>query len=75
MQLVPKIDSRIRWPEDVARIVHVMADRGYAVTPAHAQRIYEAWSEEEYCAGWLGLTPDDEKLAAIILSYATKVTE
>ena len=56
----------IRHPEDVARIRKVLARWGYAASDPDIQDAYHAWSEDNWCAGWLALPEDDDALRRVV---------
>lgn len=62
--------EKIRYPEDVARLVSAANDAGYEISDTVAQWAWEEYSHCECCAGWLGLRNEtDENLVEILLRY------
>jgi len=49
------------FPEDIDRIIKVMADHYYEVTRDQAKALWEEHSED-YAAGWLVMPAKDEDL-------------
>lgn len=72
MELKPvklKNGVEIRWPEDVARIIRILAERGYSASGMDAQGLWENYSEDYYAAGWIDMPDDDETVWAAIKDY------
>ena len=59
------------YPEDVKRIVEVLKEKDIEVNPNEAEDIWDLYSDD-YCAQWLGLPSDDEKVFEIVIEYAKK---
>lgn len=58
------------FPEDIDRLVRVVATAGWTITPEDAALAWETFSEDEYCASWIGLTGyEDTRLADIVIRY------
>jgi hypothetical protein len=47
--------TKIRYPDDVKRIVKAFINNGMEITPDDAHNAWEDYSDEVYCAGWMGL--------------------
>lgn len=62
------------FPEDIARIIRILAERGHTLTPKQAADAWEAYSET-YFAGWLVLPEKDEDVASLILLYVNQPKE
>lgn len=53
----------VRYPEDCQRIIKVLETVGFSVSPHEAERLWDDYSSEVYCAGWMGLyTISDEEI-------------
>lgn len=63
--------SGYSFPEDIIRIKKVMRDKGIELTTEEADELWGIHSDD-YCACWLRLPSDDEKLAEIIIETAKK---
>ena len=50
--------DEIRYPEDVAKLKQAMFEAGFVRTDFAVQSLYEDFSEDEYAAGWMSLTPE-----------------
>lgn len=59
------------YPEDVRRIVHVLASQGYFISPSDAEKAWEEYSES-ICAGWLFLPDKDVDLISLITPYLSE---
>lgn len=59
------------FPEDIIRIKNVMKTKGVELTTEEADELWNIHSDD-YCAQWLGLPDDDEKLVEIIIEAAKK---
>lgn len=64
----------IDYPEDVARIVAIFAARGFVVSPEDAQSAYEEYSEQEWAAGWISMSPDDADVFYAVRRYLAPVS-
>lgn len=53
---VPKEDAR-----DVERLLEALRKAGIFTTPETCYEAYSSFSEEEYLASWLGLSPEHEQ--------------
>lgn len=71
IRLRPKQTQQNGYPEDTARIVAIMAVRGYFLSVADAETIWGMYSSDA-CASWLFLdyAGDDDGIAAAILEHA-----
>lgn len=60
----PDSRSPIRHPEDVEYLRSILHSHGYSAKDFAIQKAYSEWSEDYYCAGWIGisrnLSGDDE---------------
>jgi len=62
--------QKIRYPEDVARIVSAANEAGYEIDDETAQWAWEEYSHQEWCAGWLGLRKETNlNLVDVLLEY------
>lgn len=59
-RVVPKIDNQNYYPADVAIIVEAFKDKGLQVSEADATLLWQRYSEDLYCAGWLILPAKEE---------------
>lgn len=66
-EVVKQHQPRLDFPDDCARIVRVLAARGFSLTPAMAAEAWEAYSET-LCAGWMTLDDSDDTLVPKVLS-------
>ena len=57
-----------RYPEDVERIVKILAERGYRATNHQANQVWDMYSES-MCAGWMILPENDEEVFDCIRLY------
>lgn len=46
-------DYDIRHPEDCKRIQDALLNKGLYATMLQAQQLWESYSEDHWCAGWL----------------------
>ncbi len=70
IKLKPSPISTIDFPDDVAKLVKIFADRGYDCSPDLAYTIWSTYSEDVYCAGWLIMKAySDEELFNILFEY------
>lgn len=61
--------NTIEFPEDVNRIRVILNNRGYDAHPLDIQSAWEEYSEDRYCASWIILYPDDERIWNGIKGY------
>lgn len=64
-KIVLKLDRDFDYPEDVERIVKVLADRGYKCSPGDAAILWDRYSDS-MAAGWMMLPQDDEDVFGCI---------
>ena len=50
-----KLEEADNYSEDIACIIKVARDCGYDISPGDALAIWGAYSEEEFCAGFLSV--------------------
>ena len=73
------MSDEIDYPDDVARLRHILSDHGYLATNRAIQKAYRAYSSNAWAAGWMNMDgfTDDELFNAIVghLDYIGKDTK
>lgn len=46
------------FPEDMDRIISHLSERGDLVDGTYIEKMYGAFSDERYCAGWMEVTDE-----------------
>lgn len=66
-RLVFQRRTELDFPADVARIVEVCLQKGYAISETDA---FGVWQEESdsMCAGWLSLPTSDDELFECVMA-------
>lgn len=54
------------FSSDIERIAKICADRGFEIEKSLIITTWEQYSDQMYCAGWIGLPGDDDVIFAII---------
>ena len=62
----PDYRSEEGFPDDVALLHGIMNGLGYDASPEDIASAYAAYSEEEWCAGWLCLPTGTEELQSLV---------
>ena len=58
---IPNCENDYRFPEDMERILNYLNTNGQLnIKPQKVEELYEAYSEDVWCAGWIMVT--DESL-------------
>lgn len=65
--------TRIRHPEDVARIKRICKERGYKISRHDAQLVWEEYSDS-MAVGWLFLPDSDDAVFNVVLQYCNGYT-
>lgn len=60
------------YPDDVARMVRVLAERGFEASMIDVEAAWSAHSDD-YCATWLFLPTSDDELADTLRNYLVTV--
>lgn len=56
------------YPEDVARLLHILERAGFAVSSEDVAAAYRDYSSS-LCAGWIHLDDSDDRLLEFLLAY------
>ncbi len=59
----PQAGTGLRYPADVAGMIHILNAAGCDADPHDVQWAWEQYSEDEYCAGWMMPHVDDPRSA------------
>lgn len=66
----------VLFPDDVARLRRVLADRGYEASDELVATAYARWSEDSWAAGWMGMEGwDDDYLFRALMTQLVEVAE
>ena len=64
---VTNTEDKIRYKEDVDRIVLAFAENDCQISDVDAASAWSMYSEEYYCAGWLMLPESNQHIDDILL--------
>ena len=59
---IPYKNEKLYRPNDTLKIIQYLKERGeIKVTPKTIERLYEEFSDDRYCAGWMGIDAKIER--------------
>lgn len=62
-------NSTFRHPEDMSKIISYLSEHGeIQVSTKTIERLYEDFSEDSYCAGWMSL--DGDFPSVVLVNFA-----
>ena len=61
--------EKVRYSKDCIRIKNIAEKLGYDCSLREAEELWETYSEDKYCAGWLILPEEDEQIIEAIEEY------
>jgi len=70
---VTNTEDKIRYKEDVDRIVLAFAENDCQISDVDAASAWSMYSEEYYCAGWLMLPESNQHIYDILLPFFKEV--